>query len=356
VKKNLTSLMLILTATVICLLLFSGPSWGIDEGELAGVELKKEKEKKEEETYLGFGPLDTRNNFPLQLQFLNFAPDRAVVLPHKQVEVKFDGVYSNIAVTEASEHWKAHMDMEVWRAAFQMRMGLWNCLELGIEIPYIYQWHGTLDKAIDGFHQAFGLPRRDPHRYRNNVYRFHVSKDGDVYLWGQDHNNSLGDIVLDSKIQLIKEDKYIPAVSVKTAIKIPTADNSSMLGSGKTDGGLSLLTEKTHNQLHIYLNLGVVFTGQNSRKANVTTHEIYHFMGGLEYSFTNNFSFNLQVVMNSSPLRNTGINFLDNPGWEIDFGFKYKIYKDTVIQLGMIQDLTTGAPDVSIFGGIKVTF
>lgn len=349
---------MLFTLAGLSLLLFTSNTWGVDKVEITGLDpgADQKPKKEKEETYSGFGPLDSRNNTPLQLMFLNFAPDRAKVLPHRQMEVKLNEVYGNVSLRGNSEHWRSRMDMEVSRAAFQVRVGLWDLFELGIEVPYIYQWHGTLDSTINGFHRAFGLPSRDRFHFRDNHYSFFMVKDRETYVMGNDHNNGLGDIVLDVKIQLLKEEKYLPAVSLKPALKVPSGDASKIMGNGKADGGLCLLLEKNYKPFHLYVNIGVVFTGQNSRGANVKTHEIYHALAGVEYSLTKDLGLNLQVVMNSSPLRHTRVRFLNNPGVEIDFGFRYRIYKNVILQLAMIQDLTTGAPDVSLIGGVKFTF
>jgi hypothetical protein len=100
------------------------------------------------------GTTKYRNNIPLYLFFLSMPPEKAKVLAAHQWEFSLDYTVANItssAFTPVSSLYDIQIDAEVSRWEFQVNYGVYDHLEMGIEIPYLTLGSGYLDTFVENF-------------------------------------------------------------------------------------------------------------------------------------------------------------------------------------------------------------
>ena len=304
----------------------------------------------------GFGPFPVRNFNPLQQLVLNMPADRAAVLSRGTFDVRLElaetaAVYSELTPTASAE-----MKFETLRNGLFLRYGATSKLEVGLEIPFLYRYTGFMSGMIEAVERATtGLsPARKALSQVNYIYD--VTRSGQQIIHGTNGALGLGDTMMQVKYQLFRETSVMPALSVRTAIKLPTGDQGEFFGSGSTDFGLGVAFEKAlGNRWVVYGNFnGVVPTG---RIAGLALYPTVMGMAAGEYLWSENLSLTLQFDYYTTPFRNVGLEVFDKGVTDVVAGFSYRFAPHWLWQAYAIENvdfITGGAADFTL--GILFTY
>jgi hypothetical protein len=330
---------------------WSGVGWTVGAGLTAVVCLHSAHAQAE-----GFGPFPVRNFNPLQQLVLNMPADRAVVLTPGTLDVRLELAETAAIYNEARSNASAQIKFETLRNGLFLRYGVTSRLEVGLEVPLLYRYTGFMEGAIEAVERATtGLsPARSA--LSNVSYAYNVTRNGRQIVNGTNGALGLGDSMVQAKYQLLRETSTMPALSVRTAIKLPTGDEQEFLGSGSPDFGLGLAVEKALGSrwvLHANLN-GVFPTG---RVAGLPLHPTITGIAAAEYLWSENLSLTLQFDYYTTPFRDVGLEVFDKGVTELVAGFSYRLAKHWLWQVYAIENvdfITGGAADFTV--GVLFTY
>ena len=353
-SKGSTAIALILS----CIFLLNSPALAENPGEEPYAER--------------LGPLAIRNQMPLYLFYLQIVPDKAEVTEKSKFLINADYTVSNITVSAFTPMgsiiltplYDVQIDMEVSRVTIDVRYGLCEDLEIGLEVPYMSLSRGYLDNLIEGIEDGIGA-RTPRSRERQGSYNFDYSlRYNGTYLIQEKHSTDpgIGDVVLNAKYHLVKEQTwYLPNVSLRTAIKFPTAKKEDLLGSGEFDYGAGILIDKGFfDRVFLYLGANVMWIESPSFLSQLSINKEY-FSGllALECFFTRRFSVVTQVTGNTTPYPHSDTNALDNDAYELGIGFNYTFKEKTDVgwNFGISENITAASsPDVTFHTGLNWKF
>jgi len=313
------------------------------------------------------GPIPIRNQMPLYLIYLQMEPDKANVIEQNKFDINADYTVSNITVscfTPASSLYKINIDAEVSRFTLDLRYGIYENAEVGLEVPYLSLSRGYLDEFVEGFENTAGAttPRS---RTRQGSYNFNYSfiYNNQDLIKRTNASDGLGDIVLKAKYQILEEDvyKFWPNASFRAAVKLPTGEKKSLLGSGELDYGFGVLLDKTFSEkITVYAGCNFVIIEKPSffSVLDLERHIVSGIIGA-EYLLTQRFSLVAQITGNTTPYPSSGTNALDENAFDIGFGFNYlwKEKQNVSWHFAFTENLNSASsPDVSLNTGWKVGF
>ena len=313
------------------------------------------------------GPIPIRNQMPLYLFYLQMVPDRASAVEKGNFLINADYTVSNITVsafTPTTSLYDVQIDLEVQRITLDFRYGLCDNLEVGLEVPYLGLCSGYLDNFIEGIEDGIGA-RTPRSRERQGSYEFDYSfrYNGKYLIQEKTSRVGLGDTVLGFKYQLVKEAWYWlwPNISVRSAIKFPTGNDSDLLGSGEFDYGFGLLIDKAFfDKLFIYLGgNAAIIEKPGVLDALGINEELYSYMLAIEYFFTRRFSLITQVTGNTTPYPDSSTNPLDNDAheWALGFRYRFKERSDVSWNFAVVENISAASsPDVSFHTGLNWKF
>lgn len=315
----------------------------------------------------GAGPIPIRNQMPLYLFFLQMEPDKANVTEQNKFDINAGYTVSNVTVscfTPATSLYNINIDAEVSRMTLDLRYGLSEKLEAGLEVPYLSLSRGYLDRFVGGFEDTVGAttPRS---RVRQGAYNYNYSFIYNTQeLIGRKHSSEgLGDVVLKAKYQVLEEAEYsyMPNISFRSAVKFPTGRKKDLTGSGEFDYGLGVVADKSFfKRIRVYCGLNAVFIKKPSFFSVLDMKkEIFSGMLGMEYFFTNRFSMVAQVTGNSTPYPSSETNALDDPGIDAGLGVNYKFKEKENVSwhFAFTENINSAAsPDVNFDTGFNVGF
>ena len=305
------------------------------------------------------GPIPLVNQFPVQLLFLQPIPDRAVILPKGRGKIRLNTTLTNSLVSQQSNQYHVSVDMEALRSCLQVNQGISSWLELAYAIPLSYYWSGVLDGTIYGVEKIAEKTRGVREVEDRYTFTYHVKKNGKAVITGSDNRVGIGDIPIAFKAKLLNQKTFIPAVSARAAVKLPTGKKSSALGSGALDWGLGLLFEKDIRSCSLYLNGDVTFPGQAYEDEGVTLQEFYTLLVALEYRITASLSIIAQSYHITRPFSETGVPPLDRRIHEILAGFSYLTKNNVTVQGGIMEDIWDSADagaDITFFANFGIDF
>ncbi|MFA4991407.1 MAG: DUF3187 family protein [Candidatus Omnitrophota bacterium] len=310
-------------------------------------------------------PIPARNQMPLYLFYLQMLPEEASVTGRDKAVISADYTLSNITVscfTPASSLYDIQIDMEINRYELGFKYGVYENLELGIEVPYMSFSSGYTDNLVEGFEDAVNA-RTPRSRERQGTDKFdYTFRYNGVYLINKkDSTEGLGDIVLNAKYQLLREGAWIPNFSLRSALKLPTGEKDDLLGSGEFDYGFGILADKSFfERFFIYGGFNAVFIESPGFFSVLGMDEqIYSFMLAAEYFFTPRFSLVTQCTGNTTPYPFSDTNVLDNEGYEAGLGVNYiwKEKKNVSWRFAVIENIgAASSPDVTFNTGLSVRF
>jgi hypothetical protein len=299
-----------------------------------------------------YGPLRLVNQQPVQLLFLQPFPDRAEATPFRHIDVDLNVALTNTLVRDEQD-FTANLDLEMVRTVIALRYGVHPNVEVGIVLPIIYTYGGILDEFIIEVERLV-TPGNERLVRKNQVageFTYQVSRGNRVFIQGQNDALGIGDIVLQAKGQLLHEQEWLPAVSLRAAVKFPSGDSDRAFGSGEIDGSLGVLLQKSLGRFTFYVNADVTFPGQAFDDVDVTLHPFFMGLFAIEFRVSRPVSLVLQLRGDTRPFHDT-IPILDRRILETHLGVNWAISRHLVLQAGLAEDQFDSAccsADVSFF-------
>ena len=286
----------------------------------------------------GFGPFPVRNFQPFHQLVLSMPGDRAAVLKKGVLDVRVELAETASIFRDEVPQASVTMKFETLRSGVFLRYGATERWELSVEVPVLYRHRGFMDGPIQAVERATtGLsPARNA--LGKLGYAFDISRGGRTVASGREGSVGLGDSTVISKYQVLSESASMPAVSVRTALKLPTGDEGQFFGSGSPDVGFGLAAEKGFGgRWVVYGNLnGVVPTG---RIAGMPLQPTISGLVAVEYLWSENLSITTQFDYYSSPFHGTGTRTLDKGVTESVLGFSYRLTQHILWQGYGVENL-----------------
>jgi hypothetical protein len=286
----------------------------------------------------GFGPFPVRNFQPIQQLVLSMPGDRAAVLKKGVLDVRVELAETASVFRDQGPQASVTMKFETLRSGVFLRYGATERWELSVEVPVLYRYRGFMDGPIQAVERlTTGLsPARNA--IGQSPYVFNISRGGRTVASGREGAVGLGDSTVMSKYQVLPETASMPAVSVRTALKLPTGDEGQFFGSGSPDIGFGVAAEKGFGgRWVVYGNLnGVVPTG---RIAGISLQPTISGLVAVEYLWSENLSLTTQFDYYSSPFHGVGTRTLDKGVTESVMGFSYRLTQHLLWQGYGIENL-----------------
>ncbi|RJR23794.1 MAG: DUF3187 family protein [Desulfobacteraceae bacterium] len=305
------------------------------------------------------GPAPIINQSPTLIPFLQASPDKAEIIPWGRYAMRLSIAITNTLLSENSQDYSGVIDMETFRTSLDLKVGVLSGLEIGFSMPLSYSYSGIMDEAILDVEKSFGNPRIVREDQTPGRYEYHLEKNGKTFLGGKKTSSGLGDLVITAKGKLFDEGRLVPCVSTRFSFKIPSGNTERALSSGKADAGLGLLLQKRINKLTAYLNGDIIFPGEPFNEFNISVHNFYIFMLGIEYSINSRLSLICQGRYTSRPFRNAALAMLDRRIHDLTLGFNYVRDSGLFIQGGGVEDFrdsTEAGADITFFLNIGKFF
>ena len=166
---------------------------------------------------------------------------------------------------------------------------------------------------------------------------------------GKDRECGVGDLELSTKWKFFDETERLPSQALAVAVKIPTADDSTGLGSGETDYDLTWVASKTIGEkTGIHINTGYSWIGE---PAGEEVGDAVHYGLALDYQLTESVQWVGEVFAEKELQGGTQTEV------QYDTGLRWSAAESLVLDIAAGSRLCgDDAPDLTATFGLTWTF
>ncbi len=242
------------------------------------------------------------------------------------------------------------LDGETSELTLRHRQRVGPCWQADVTVPFIAHSGGLFDRAIDDWHQFFGLP--DAQRGETAKFDLNYSYvDQDGQRAGvASSENALGDIQLSIQRSLgcfATADSTRSEPIVRLGVKLPTGRVNVLSGSGEPDVYADIQSPIwTHGtRWRTGVALGALLIGQTDRLAPQRTVALYG-SAGAQFVLTHRWRLIAQLDWHT-PFYRSNLRELGDPALSLSTGFRYLGPADQSIELSISEDISVDtAPDI----------
>lgn len=243
------------------------------------------------------------------------------------------------------------LDGETRRWTLAWRQGLGGGKEWGLELPYLSHGGGFLDRSIEEFHDLFGMPqygRTDIPRKRID-YRY--ERQGVSLVNLNRAVSGMGDVRLSAAKRADAESAaggY--AATWRASLKLPTGDDSKLLGSGSTDlaGWLSAATIRSPDKWSFYGGGGLLLMTEGNVMPAQQRHLVAFGTLGISRKFRPQLSLIAQLDTHSPFYSGSGLRQLGRYAVLGLLGLDWEFAPRKFLAFSVSEDMVVGAsPDVA---------
>jgi hypothetical protein len=168
------------------------------------------------------------------------------------------------------------------------------------------------------------------------------------------HVHGFGDIVVGTKIMLVKETDHMPGLSLSYELTLPTASTRRGLGGGTYDHDLLLRTQKSWGWFTLIGNVGHTWLSDAHIPGGREPREDVWFLSVAQRSqLTRNLEFLAEVWWETSETPGEPNRFAGDVGLEYAFADNFKVHGSIGTSLREDQ---RGGPDIRAYVGFKWEF
>lgn len=250
-------------------------------------------------------------------------------------------------------------DGETGQYNLSARYGIFEGLELGVDIPFIDHSGGYLDSLIRHYHDIFGFPNDRQEQFNKNQLHYKVDEKGSYYET-LDRQSGLGDIRLSMAIPLFaKTFQTHRYLALRPQLKLPTGKASGLLGSG----GIDLATTLAYSDYETLAGIntvlsaygGIIYMGNTKVLRELQNHVAGYGGVSLAWMATTHLDFKLQLDAHSA-FYDSDIDQLGT-SMQLLAGGTAHLPGEVLLDLGISEQLVTDAtPDVGFYLFIRHLF
>lgn len=231
-------------------------------------------------------------------------------------------------------------------------------LELGMLLTTSLRHGGYFDRAVEGFHDAFGLEQNARDEFeRNDVM---VNRYWRIFKVASltERSSGLNDIPLFLNWELTRGDRDTPAIRLQPSITLPTGAEEELEGYGSPTFSLSLLAAKRlgDSPHHVYGELYGSYSDDQRRLGVPINQEVFGGMLTWEIRSSARFSWVVQYHV-LSPLAQDFEEF-SREAHHVNVGFKQRLKNGCMVEASVQENLFyfNNSADVAVQAAISRAF
>ena len=212
-----------------------------------------------------------------------------------------------------------------------------------IDLPFIRNSGGGLDRPIDNWHQFFGLPEGDRDEFPSDQIDINYSRNGRLEYEQDSSSSGLGDIALALGYQANTR------FALFAGVELPTGNADDYTGNEAIDTALWVTYQNRVNaEIGTFGLLGISFPGDDGNLEGLIVDQIWVAQLGLDYRFKPSIVGTLQFDLHSESIEDSELDAFGN-SMQVQLGLGFlRLIGEHRLDLFFSEDILVGtAPDIS---------
>ncbi|MCB1700990.1 MAG: DUF3187 family protein [Pseudomonadales bacterium] len=250
---------------------------------------------------------------------------------------------SNVYVLDGNSEEYLNLDGETLRFALDLRYGLVPGLDAQLEIPWLEQSGGDLDRLIDDWHDLWGMSDGGRSAVPRDILDYRYSSASAPGFLLDNDTSGLGDITLALNYAFFSDSNSVASVAL--GYKFGVGDQDDFLGSGGDDVFLALRFSGAHLSdlpLRWHGQVGYLRAGDSDLLEGIQQKDLWFAGLSLDWILNERWSLIAQLDGNAAPTNSSitaigddagmltgGVRWRFSPGWSVDFSLVEDIVVET---------------------------
>ena len=249
-------------------------------------------------------------------------------------------------------------DGESYFLSLSGRYGASRWLELGIDVPLVLHTDGIFDNAIESWHDLWGMSNSKRSGPANQLRFFYGAASTPAFELTK-RSFGIGDIQLTAAIPVRRPDATSrTALSLRSGVKIPTGEASTLRGSGAVDFSLGLFASHSRSLSNRDLRLtgfaGVLLPGEGDLFPALQRSSVAFGGLGASWQLTEKFSIAAQTYAQGSYLK-SDLDEIGGNSIQLAIGGNYRLRgKRIELAFSLVEDVLSDATaDVALHFSVR---
>jgi hypothetical protein len=290
-------------------------------------------------------PFPSADQNPLLAGHSFIAPARLEPKGQTSAQLSLDWSSTSALQQSGNESLVVDAESQAWR--FQIEHAINDKISVRLQIPFRKTSAGSLDSAIESWHDFFGLPNGDRTSMPRDRLHIEYRQGATTSLTLNDTSYSaLGDVALDLGYQLRSTESS--ATSVWSSIYLPTGDPDNLSGTGTFSGALAIAhTMNLGERFMAFGHVGMHFGDSSGVLTERNKSSMWLAMIGFDFKATGKLTLTLQFDAHDAAFEDSGLGLL-SPAYILTVGGDYALPSQWRLQFGVGEDIKVEAsPDVT---------
>jgi len=258
--------------------------------------------------------------------------------------------HSNQFISNLADGESLLLDGETTQVTLRHRQRLSACWQGEVVLPFFQHSGGEFDRAIDDWHQFFGLPDagRDTFPFDQLTYRYADESGERVRV--DSPESGVGDISVSVQRTLSCQataDTTGAEPIVRVGLKLPTGSVSELRGTGRVDTYVDIQSPVWSNggRWRAGASIGMLYAGNNERLAPQRNLVVFG-AAGSQFRITQRYRIMMQLDWHS-PFYRSALTELNDPTVVFSAGLRYLLGRKQTLELTISEDVAVEtAPDI----------
>ncbi len=274
----------------------------------------------------------------------------AAVRPVQSSEWQLSVEHGNQFIGSAAGDEILFLDGETSEVVLRYRQRLAACWQGELVLPFFQHSGGEFDRAIDDWHQFFGLPDASRDEYPNHQLTYTYSDAAGEKLRVDSAQSGVGDIGVSVQRTLSCQataDTTGAEAIVRMGLELPTGSVSELRGNGQLDAYVDIQSAVLSNggRWRGGASIGVLYAGDNKRLARQRNLVAFG-TAGTQYRVSQRFRAMLQLDWHT-PFYRSVLPELNDPTVVLTAGLRYLLADNQTLELSISEDVAVEtAPDI----------
>jgi hypothetical protein len=245
------------------------------------------------------------------------------------------------------------VDAETREARMTLTRSWSDRFVMQLQIPYRYTGGGVLDDAIDGWHDAFGLPEGARTQLPTDRIRIAYERNGAVLLDRDTSASGFADLSIDLGYALFTAPAS--AVTAWLSVELPTGDADRFTGNDSTDASVAIAGQhRLAERWSLFGQAAVTRLGDGDLLTAQQRDIVWSALAGVGRRMWRGLELKAQLDAHSEAFAASNLDFLSSP-LVLTVGADYRFDSGWRLDVAVSEDIAveTASDVVFVFGWRK---
>ncbi|MEM8660410.1 MAG: DUF3187 family protein [Pseudomonadota bacterium] len=259
--------------------------------------------------------------------------------PQGELGAALHSSVANTYIFDTNSQEFLNLDGETLRFALDLRYGFAPGWDLQLELPWLEQSGGHLDRVIDEWHDLWGMSDGGRSRVPRNVLDYQYASTFAPGFLLEEKSSGIGDITVALNYAFFADENAVASLAL--GYKFGVGDEDKFLGSGGDDQFLALRFSGDHLSdlpLRWHGQLGYLRAGDSDLLEGIQENNLWFAGLSVDWMLNDHWSLLAQVDSNAAPT-SSGLTAIGDTAATFTAGVRWRFAEHFSADASIVEDI-----------------